>query len=160
MTPPAKCWGCSSFSFLMWIFLPWLFFFHFENITLLHFFLPIQTLLLKHADKDASEGGSLEMGYGCYLSLCSLTMAISHFTAPQLPPKLVTSNSMSSFISLDSRPFCATAYWTFPPGCPTGTSNSTSKLHSHLPSQTCSTYVSSQQMTPPSAWLPKSSSKF
>ena len=107
--------------------------------------------------------------------LHSLILVISYFTAPQLPPmnwwllipclhpsSLYLSPSLSLplslSLSLGSRPFCATAYWMFPPGCLTGTSNSTSETApSSSQAKPAFTYASSQQMTPLSTCYPVSS---
>lgn len=122
--------GMFFFHFLMWIFLLWLFPFIFEDISLLHFFLPIS-----NPPSQACRQRCIwrRLSAGSELRLLSLVYALLlwhfPFTAPQCHLNWwLQFHVCILHLSLDSRPnFCATAYWTFPPGCPTGTSNSMSK---------------------------------
>lgn len=138
------------------------------------YFLRYHSLEFPHTYPNASLSG-MQKKRGVWRSLsmvghCSyLLSTLSHsgnflfHSSSVTTYELVTSNSMSaSFISfslsLGSRPFCATAYWMFPPGCVTGTSNSTSETApSSSQAKPAFTYASSQQVTPLSTCYPVSS---
>lgn len=152
--------GCSSFSFANVTF----------SLSSVNFFLFPKTSLSwisSYLSDPSFSGMQKKRGVWRRLSVvgyCSyLLSTLSHYgnfpfhSSSITTYELVTSNSKSaSFISLGSRPFCATAYWTFPPGCPVGTSNSVSETTlSSSQAKPALMYVSSQQMTPLSTWLPR-----
>lgn len=91
--------------------------------------------------------------------LCSLTMVISHFTAPQSPP-------MNWWLPVPRlHPSSLSGFQTFLCNCLLNISTWVSYRHLKLNVQNCTlsssqakpapTYDSSQQMTPPSTWLPR-----